>query len=159
MTAATPTLNPQVLGRAENAHRALLDRILAGTGTTYEQWVALSLAAVSRRPIGREQLTDKMTGALKIDHAAARRAISALTNAHLLQALPTDSSRVRLTDSGQELHATLRADIDETIGQLYRDIPFDDLATAGRVLSDLTARADARLAEFDATDRERPVGS
>jgi hypothetical protein len=57
------------------------------------------------------------------------------------------------------LHATLRADIDETIGQLYRNVPFDHRATAGRVLSDVTARADARLAEFEGTDRERRVGS
>jgi hypothetical protein len=38
----TPTLNPRVIGQAESAHRSILDRILARTGTTFPQWVALT---------------------------------------------------------------------------------------------------------------------
>jgi hypothetical protein len=91
-------------------------------------------------PIDREQTHRQDDRRLEDRPRSRAEGISALTDAHLLQALPTDSSRVRLTDSGQELHATLRADIDETIGQLYRNVPFDDRATAGRVLCDVTAR-------------------
>ncbi len=41
---ASTTLNPQIIGQAENALRAILSRALARTGGgTYQQWVALSV--------------------------------------------------------------------------------------------------------------------
>jgi DNA-binding MarR family transcriptional regulator len=142
----TPTLNPQILGQAESAHRAILDRILAGPGNTYHQWVALNFTAVSGAAIDRDQLVDQMTGALKIDDPAAREAIAELTAARLLQTQPGDRSPVHLTDAGQELHRQIRTAINETITWLYSDLPADDLATAGRVLTVITARANTELA-------------
>jgi hypothetical protein len=47
----SPSLNPQILGRAENAHRALLERVLAGTGVSYGGWIALSIAAGGNDPV------------------------------------------------------------------------------------------------------------
>ena len=57
-----------------------------------------------------------------------------------------DGSQLQLTDEGRGVYGQIRARVDETIGKLYADIPADDLATAGRVLTLVTARADAELA-------------
>ncbi|MDX6222850.1 MAG: hypothetical protein QOD91_1904, partial [Frankiales bacterium] len=42
-----PTLDPQIIGQAEKAHKPLLERVLARTGTTMNQWVALKLTAAT----------------------------------------------------------------------------------------------------------------
>jgi DNA-binding MarR family transcriptional regulator len=140
------TLTPQVLGRAEHAHRALLERILAGTGLTYPRWVALGRAAGGGAAVERDQLVARLAGALQLDDAAAREAIAALAAARLLEPVPGAGSRVRLTAAGRDQHRRLRAAVQETVTRLYRDIPADDLATAGRVLTVITARANAELA-------------
>lgn len=142
----TPTLNPQVLGQAENAHRALLGRFLAGTGNTYHHWIALTLTAVSGAAIDRDSLVSRMTDVLKIPDAAAVETIADLTAAQLLRTLPGDGPRVGLTDAGQAWYREIRSAIDEVMGRVYGDIPADDLATAGRVLTLITARVNAELA-------------
>jgi DNA-binding MarR family transcriptional regulator len=58
----------------------------------------------------------------------------------------TAARHLQLTDEGQEAYRRIRSRVDETIGQLYADIPATDLATAGRVLTLITARANAELA-------------
>jgi hypothetical protein len=50
-----PSLNPQIIGQAENALRALLERTLAGTSLAYRHWVALSVIAGSEAPARRER--------------------------------------------------------------------------------------------------------
>jgi DNA-binding MarR family transcriptional regulator len=142
----TPTLNTQVIGQAENALGALMDRVLDRTGGTFRQWVALNLTAVSGGAIDRDQLASRLTGALKIDDAAALAAIAELTTAQLLEALPGQGSRVGLTDAGQARYRQVRAALDELTARLYGDLPADDLATAGRVLAVITTRANAELA-------------
>lgn len=51
-----------------------------------------------------------------------------------------------LTDAGSELHARISAAATEVTERLWGDLPAEDLATAGRVLSAVAARADAELA-------------
>lgn len=141
------TLNPQVLGQAEQAHRALLGRILAGTPHTYHHWVAFNLIVAGDGRINPDAFVERMTGALKIDEATVRNVIGELTEARVLETTSSDGRRLQLTDEGQETYRRLRAAVDETIGPLYADIPADDLATAGRVLTLLTARANTELAD------------
>ena len=74
----TPLLSPQIIGQAEHAHRPLMDRILARTGTTFAQWVTLSSTAASGGTVGRDQLVGRMTGAQKIGWAAATTTIAEL---------------------------------------------------------------------------------
>jgi len=140
----TPTLNPQVIGQAENALGALMNRILARAGGTFHQWVALT--AVSGGAIDRDQLVSRMTGALKIDDSSALAAVAELTASQLLEALPGQGSRVGLTGAGQARYRRIRAALDEITARLYGDLPADDLATAGRVLTVITDRANAELA-------------
>ncbi|GLW07024.1 hypothetical protein Misp01_21540 [Microtetraspora sp. NBRC 13810] len=133
------TLNPQILGRAENAHRALLDRTLTGTGLSYHQWVALKITAAGGAGDG---LAGKVANALKTGEPAARQAIAGLVAAGLL----AEDGPAALTPAGRDLHDRLTAAIDETVTRLYSDVPAGDLAVAGRVLTLITARADAELA-------------
>jgi len=137
-------LNPQILGRAENAHRALLERVLAGTGVSYGGWIALSLAAGGNDP-SREQLLERMSGALKVDRGSAQQILARLAAAKLPEPMPDDDSPARLSGTGQELYRQARAEIAESIGRVYSDIPPKDLETAGRVLIALTARAESEL--------------
>jgi DNA-binding MarR family transcriptional regulator len=142
----SPILNPQIVGQAENAHLPILASILARTGTTKNQWVALSLTAAAGGTVDHDQLAARITGALKIDRAAAVAAITELTAAGMLSALPGEESRVGLTDAGEARYREIRSAVDEVIGRVYRDIPADDLATAGRVLILITARLNAETA-------------
>jgi hypothetical protein len=117
-----PTLNGQVIGQAHFATRALLDRVLAQTGTTFEESVALNLVA------NHGDLT--------------------LTTAKVLADLRTQGllSDDELTDEGRARFAHISAGIADIAARLYGDLPADDLAIAGRVLATVTARARAELA-------------
>ncbi|WP_406040293.1 hypothetical protein OG799_31050 [Micromonospora sp. NBC_00898] len=143
----SPLLNPQIVGQAENAHLPVLARILARTGTTRHQWVALTLTAAGGGAVDRDRLVARITGTLKIDAAAATAAIAELTTRRLLAELPGETPRIELTDAGQARHRAIRLAVDEVIGRVYRDIPADDLATAGRVLTLITARLNAETAD------------
>jgi hypothetical protein len=139
------SLNPQILGRAENAHRALLVRILAGTGVSYPEWVALSLVAMSGDSVDNGHLVASLVDALKSDERAARRTLAGLRRARLLEPVDESGADVRFTDEGLALYGQARSAVDETVARLYSGIDADDLATAGRVLVLLTARATAEL--------------
>lgn len=138
---STPTLNPRILGRAENAHRALLEHLLAGTGLAYQRWVALTLVAVSDQARDLDVL-DRLVSALKIDQGAARAVIAGLTAAGLLS---LSGGELRLSVAGRSLYDRIRTAADGTVADLYRDIPDGDLEVTGRVLTQITARADAKL--------------
>ncbi|MYS83347.1 hypothetical protein [Embleya scabrispora] len=145
-TTAAPVLNPQVLGRAENAHRAVLDGILAGTGADYRQWVTLKLTAVGGGTVERGDLARTASGALKIDADAAHTTITDLIEVGLLEAPADAPTRIGFTAAGRARHAEIAGAIGEVLGRVYADIPPDDLATAGRVLTLVTARVNAELA-------------
>lgn len=142
----TPTLNGQVIGQAHAATRAVLERLLASTGITFQQSVALNATADSGGAIDRDQLVGRMVAGLKIDDSAALATIAELTALDLMEALPGNGTRIGLTDAGQALNRQIRAAIGEITTRLYGDLPADDLSTAGRVLTLVTARANAELA-------------
>lgn len=72
-------------------------------------------------------------------------AFNELTAAGLLETLPGDGSQVGLTSTGQTRHRQIRTAIEEATGRLFADLPAEDLATAGRVLAIITARANAEV--------------
>jgi hypothetical protein len=59
-----PSINPQIIGQAENALRALLERTLAGTGLAYRHWVALSVIAGSEAPADENELAVRVEDVL-----------------------------------------------------------------------------------------------
>jgi DNA-binding MarR family transcriptional regulator len=138
------TLTPRVLGTAENAHRALLEHLLAGTDLTYQRWVALTLVAASDRVLESDILA-RLIAALKLNREEGRAVVADL--AALCLVTPSDGY-LRLTDRGRHLYTRIRAAIAEAIETAYADIPADDLAIAGRVLTEITARLNATLDEL-----------
>ncbi|MET9897098.1 MarR family transcriptional regulator [Streptomyces sp. NPDC006446] len=145
MTTSPPPVNGQVIGLAHYASRATLERVLARSGTTFEQSVALRAVSDNGGTVERDRLVGRLTGALKIKESAARRTVDAMTAAKLLEE-PT-AGQVSLTDGGRELFESIRTAGNEIAARLYAGIPAEDLAAAGRVLTLVTERADAELAE------------
>ncbi|MFC3572470.1 MarR family winged helix-turn-helix transcriptional regulator [Streptomyces yaanensis] len=145
MTSTTPIVNGQLIGLTHYASRALLERVLARSGTTFPQSVALRAIADNGGDAERAGLVDRVTAALKFsDDAAARLAVEELVAAKLLDTPTAD--RVSLTDSGRELFDSIQAGGREIASQLYAGIPQEDLETAGRVLTVVLERANAELA-------------
>jgi hypothetical protein len=144
MTSA-PTLNGQVLGQAERATRAVLEALLAETGTPFVQWVALNLAAqaeAAQRETTPDELIGQLVTGLRITAPEGRATIDALVS----DSLVTVGDEVRLTKDGAAKHQLISDGIAEITGRLYRDLPHDDLVVARRVLETLTERARAELA-------------
>ncbi|MFF3611900.1 MarR family winged helix-turn-helix transcriptional regulator [Streptomyces sp. NPDC002580] len=148
MTTPVPPVNGQVIGLAHYASRAALERVLARSGTTFNRSVALRAVSDNGGTVERARLEGRLTGALKIEEAAARRTVDEMTALKLLEETP--SGQVSLTEGGRELFESIRTAGNEIAARLYADIPAKDLATAGRVLTLVTERADAELADSGA---------
>ena len=131
-----PTLTPRVIGETEKTLNAFLGRLLAGTGVTEPQWVILSVAVTGGGSITPQQAAF----ALKITEPQAGDQLGQLTAAGYL----TDGKSV--TQRALELFARVRNATHEITEWLWGDLPAEDLATAGRVLSIITERANAELA-------------
>jgi hypothetical protein len=136
------TLNGQVIGQAENATRAVLDRVLATADVTFHQWVGLNLIETAGGSIEPDQFVLRMVNGLKVDDWVASGTISELASAGLV----SGDQRLTLTQAGHDRHATIRAGVNGITERLYADLPADDLAIAARVLTTLTERANAELA-------------
>jgi hypothetical protein len=134
-----PTLNGQIIGQAERATRAVLDRLLAETGTTFPQWVALNLTATDRGAAALDDLGNLLVTGLGVTPAEASAAITGLIERGLL-------AGGGLTVGGQARYDEIAAGIAGIGERLYGGLPADDLATAGRVLTAVTDRARSELA-------------
>jgi DNA-binding MarR family transcriptional regulator len=141
-----PSLNPQIIGQAENALRALLERTLAGTGLAYRHWIALSVIAGSEAAVDENELAVRAEGVLKVDDSTVRAVIADLHAREFVEPTPDGRSHIRLTDAGRVVHGNIRAAIEPIVSSLFHEIPDDDLRTAGKVLKLITERADEVLA-------------
>jgi hypothetical protein len=143
---APVTLNPQIVGQAENAHLPVLQRSLAGTGITKNQWIALSLAMRAGGTIQSDRLVAQVTGALKVQETDARAAVTELTASALLEDLPGEAGRVGVTLEGRGQFERIRSANADVVARAYGGIPAEDLATAARVLITITTRLNKELA-------------
>jgi DNA-binding MarR family transcriptional regulator len=143
----TPTFSAQLLGQTEKAANAILDRLLADPGLTEAQWVTLAITAMGGGALDHGQLTDRVAGALKVSHAEAQARITDLARAQLLRVPDDEHALVELTDAGEQLHAQIRAATTQITQRLWGDLPVEDLATTGRVLNTVLARANAELGD------------
>jgi hypothetical protein len=143
---APPTFSAPIIGQTEKALNAILDRQLAGTGLTEPQWVTLTLTVASGGTVDRGQLIRRVAGALRTSEAEAQARVTELAAAQLLHAPDGDGSPVKPTEAGQQLHGRIRTAVTQITQRLWGDLPAEDLATAGRVLSTVLERADAELA-------------
>ncbi|HEY3957075.1 MAG TPA: hypothetical protein VGM53_27220 [Streptosporangiaceae bacterium] len=131
-----PTLTPRVIGETEKTLNAFLGRLLAGTGVTEPQWVILSVAVTS----GGSVTPGQVAFALKLTEAQAQDQLGQLTAAGYL------TGGTSVTQRARDLFTRVRAATQEITERLWGDLPAEDLATAGRVLSIITERANAELA-------------
>ncbi|MGW5636871.1 MarR family transcriptional regulator [Streptomyces sp. NPDC003832] len=144
MTTTTPPLNPRVIALAHYASRALLESVLARHGVTFQQSVTLRLAAIAEGPVERAALVGDVVGALKTGRAEAGTVVDELLAAGLLSG--AGPSRVGITDAGRALYERTSAETAPVSTRVYADLPAEDLAAAGRVLTLITERANAELA-------------
>jgi DNA-binding MarR family transcriptional regulator len=142
----SPTFSTPVLGQTEKALNAILVRQLAGTGLTERQWVTLTMTVAGGGTVGRDELVARVAGVLKVGEAEAQAQITDLASAQLLQATQDDGSPVKVTDAGQRLYEQIRTAVTRITQRLWGDLPAEDLATAGRVLSTVLERANEELA-------------
>ena len=141
-----PTLTPQIIGQAEKTMNAILFQLLAGPGLPEAQWITLTLTAAGGEAAGRGQLAARVAHALKVSQAQAREHLASLAAAQLLQDPGDDAGPMRFTAAGTEVFGQIRGATAEVVTRLWGDLPAEDLATAGRVLSIITERANAELA-------------
>ncbi|MEU8300518.1 MarR family winged helix-turn-helix transcriptional regulator [Micromonospora sp. NPDC048909] len=140
------TLNGQIIGLAHYATRTLLERELTGLGLTFPQSLALSAVAAQDGAVEPAHLVQRMTGALKIDASVVLAVVGDLTDAGLLGRAPAGGAGLVLTDAGRAVQRRVAEAVTAITARLYGDIPADDLAVAGRVLTLVRQRADAELA-------------
>lgn len=131
------SLNPKIVGQAEDAHEAVLARALATTGVTKQHWIALTLAATATDPAPTGEPAARLSQALRsADPAQVRQILDDLVTAGLL------TTEHAVTPAGQELFARVRAETGQVVARAYAGIPADDLRTAARVLELVTSRLD-----------------
>jgi hypothetical protein len=140
----TPAVT-QTIGQTAGILRRLLKGVLADTGATYNEWIALNLTAASGAGIDRGKLITELAQGVQVDDPVAEATVSGLIDAGSLETGP--ESVVALNDAGRDQHARLRGLLVKATEPLSADIPADDLATTQRVLDTLAQRADAAIAE------------
>jgi DNA-binding MarR family transcriptional regulator len=143
----TASFGTPLIGQTEKALNAILRRQLAGTGLSEQQWITLSLIVAAGGTIDGDELTGRVAGVLQVSTAHARARITELAAAQFLQPAGNDGSHAKLTDAGQRLHRQVRTAVSEITERLWGDLPAEDIASAGRVLSTVLERANAELAK------------
>ncbi|WP_395295515.1 hypothetical protein ACF9IK_19805 [Kitasatospora hibisci] len=150
MSTSVAVLNGRTIGLAHYATRAVAETVFESLGLTFHQEVAIN--GLGEQPEGvatRDHLITRLTAGLKIDDAAAAAVIEQLLDAGLATASGGDGDPavLALTDAGRELHGRIQDGVKRIVAQIYGDLPAEDLAVAARVLTVVTERANAILAE------------
>lgn len=142
---SSPILDPRVLGRAETAHRGLLDAVIGEAGVTHQEFIALNISTLSPTELDRDRLIARLAIATKVDRVTAGRVVGELLAADLLAVGSAGGAPVRPTAAGRELQHRIQAAFDDAIARLYVGIPAEDLVATSRTLIEITARIDAEL--------------
>ncbi|MDV9187418.1 hypothetical protein R6L23_04150 [Streptomyces sp. SR27] len=137
-TPSAPLLDGQLIGIAYHAIAAVRDRILADSGLTFPQSVALKAVVDG---LDRSDAVDRLTATLKITESEAGALLAALAEAGL-----TDGARTTPTEKGETLHRGFTDEVAGLTERLYGDLPAADREIAARALAHVTARANAELA-------------
>jgi len=147
MTTTAPTVDGRIIGLAHYAGRAILEKVLARHGATFQQQITLRPLAAAEGPVEREALVGQIAGNLQVDAVGIDGVVEELLAKGLAQA---EASRVRITKAGREFYAEVSAETGKISARIYAGIPAEDLAASGRVLALVTERANAELAAMPA---------
>jgi DNA-binding MarR family transcriptional regulator len=140
------TLTGQDVGEAEGALTALLNQVLTSTNTgiTRTQYIALRVLAL-RGPIPSPTALHDYLAAqpqVGLDRPQVAELFRSLEARGLVSGSVRDSpGPAQLTPEGATLNAKLADAVAATANRLYADLDPDDLATAHRVLAEVTERA------------------
>jgi hypothetical protein len=139
----TPTLTGQDIGEAQGAVTGLLDKIVAGRGSTSDEYIALRVVAGRGPWASADALRVYLVSQpqLGLDQRSAGTLLDGLRARGLITSGAGDAAPVQLTTAGADLHAGLGRAVAEVTSKLYADIDRDDLAIAHRVLAEVTERA------------------
>jgi hypothetical protein len=136
-----PTLNGLIIGQAERATRAVLDRLLAEHDTPFETWVTINLLAQAGGQQPSDDLIARMIDGLRI---AEIDVWAAIDDARRRQ-LATGTDQLHLTDLGRQRFDVISEGTRAITARLYADLPAEQLEVAATVLLTITARARAEL--------------
>jgi DNA-binding MarR family transcriptional regulator len=140
------TLTGQDVGEAEGALTALLNQVLAGTNTgiTRPQYIALRVLALRGPFPSPAALHDYLAGQPQVglDLSQVAELFHGLEAMGLVTgSAPDGLGPAQLTADGAALNAKLADAVADLTRRLYADLDPDDLATAHRVLVEVTERA------------------
>ena len=138
----TTTLTPSIVGQAEKTHNAVLCRALAGTTLDETQWITLVLALAAGGSVERALHRLRVAGVARFEPAAVDAAVDRLLAESLLT---PEGCRLVVSPTGSEVVERVRAATNPVVARAYAAISDDDLATAGRVLTEITVRLAAEL--------------
>lgn len=114
------------------------DRLLAASGLTFHQSVALNAVAAG---LDRAGAVDRMAATLKIGEPEALALLDELADAGLI-----DGPRMSITDKGVSLQRGFTDAVAGLAERLYGDLPATEREIAARALAHVTAKANAELA-------------
>ncbi|MFD3504003.1 MarR family winged helix-turn-helix transcriptional regulator [Streptomyces sp. NPDC058678] len=138
-----PTVDGRVIGLAHYAGRAVLESVLGRHELTFQQMLTLRPVAVADAPVERDGVVTQIADAIKIDTADVHRVVEELVTKRLVTA---EGPQLLATDAGRDLYGEASGETGKISARIYDGISAEDLATAGRVLTQVTERADAELA-------------
>jgi DNA-binding MarR family transcriptional regulator len=125
---------------AQNATRALLDDLLARSGTDFPEWLVLRLLSQQGAAITREALRDGLAAGLVLHTTAAERLLERTAARGYVRQNP-QTTDIGLTEAGSERYRGLSDAVAQLTARLYADLDPADLAATGRVLREVTRRA------------------
>lgn len=140
------TLTGQDVGEAEGALTALLNQTLAGTNTgiTRTQFIAMRVVTFRGPHPSPAALHDYLAGQPQfgLDRSQIAELFRGLEDRGLVSgSAPDGPGPTQLTPEGAALLAQLGGAVAERSKRVFADLDADDLATAHRVLVEVTERA------------------
>jgi DNA-binding MarR family transcriptional regulator len=140
MTAPTAgPVNGQDINVAARATRGVLDRLLADAGCDFNTWIGLLLVAQAGGRVPRAELPAILATPLSLDTDTAELAIRRMVGRGWYR--EADGDTIELTAEGLAFYERLRDRSTAVAGELYVGMDPTELATAKRVLTEMTQRA------------------
>jgi DNA-binding MarR family transcriptional regulator len=137
------TLTTRTIGETESALNGLLFKVLGDTGLDELGWVAMRLVSLMPPPVTAAGLTTQLRDSRKVDEAAATEVLADLEGRGFIQRF---GDNISTTPEGARIFEDLSGEVGKLTAHMWAGLDSADLATAARVLTTITQRANALLA-------------